>query len=201
MTRRQGLCSIPVILALGVATASAGDLVGKPAPDFELQGLDGKTYKLADYKGKIVVLEWANKDCPVWRSLMDELKQTHDKYASTDASKGDAAKPEIVWLAIDSTNMMDPGDVREFCEAHKIGRPILDDREGKVGKSFKARTTPHMFIIDTKGTVVYDGAIDNKKSGADRVNYVSKALDELLAGKEVSEAKTRPYGCGVKYKR
>src|SRR5690606_28868556 len=179
--------------ALGVATVSAEDLVGKPAPPFELKGLDGNTYKLSDYKGKIVVLEWANKDCPVWRKVLPMLNETATKYAGKD-------QQEIVWLAIDSTYSMAPEDVREYAKANKVERPILDDREGKVGKAYGARTTPHMFIINQEGVVVYDGGIDNQKKGGEHVNYVAKALDEIKAGKDVSEANTNPYGCAVKYK-
>ncbi|MGE3181107.1 MAG: redoxin domain-containing protein, partial [Phycisphaerae bacterium] len=191
MIRTFAICCTSTLLAFSTAVASAEDLVGKAAPSFELKGVDGKTYKLDDYKGKIVVLEWANKDCPVWRGVLDELNATYEKYATNQISETtDVKKPEIIWLAVDSTNNLNANDVTDFCKTNKITRPVLDDSEGKVGQSFKARTTPHMFIINTDGKVVYDGAIDNKKKGDEHVNYVAKALDELKAGKDVSEAST-----------
>ncbi len=202
MIRKLALgCMLAIIGGLTLDAASAADLVGKPAPAFELKGLDGKTYKLADLKGKIVVLEWANKDCPVWRRVMGPLKSTRDKYVVEMAKKSDPKRPAVVWLAVDSTHRMKPDDVRAFCKENKIVRPVLDDRAGAVGKSYRARTTPHMFIVDAKGIVAYDGAIDNQQKGDAHVNFVAQALDDLLADRTVSTPATKPYGCSVKYKR
>lgn len=164
----------------------------KKAPDFTLKDLDGKTHALKDYKGKFVVLEWANKDCPVWRARLKELKNTAAKYKDNK---------DVVWLLIDSTYAMVEEDNKKFMKENEVARPVLVDRDGKVGKAYDARTTPHMFIIDKEGNIAYDGAIDNQKKDKDLVNYVSKAMDELLAGKPVSTPKTNPYGCSVKYKR
>jgi peroxiredoxin len=161
----------------------------KAAPDFSLKDLNGKTHALKDLKGKFVVLEWTNKDCPIWLGRMPTLNETYAKYA----------KKDIVWLNIDSTATMKEDENLKFMQENKITRPVLVDRDGKVGHAYDARTTPHMFIIDKEGKIAYDGAIDNRAAGDKAVNYVSKALDELLAGKPVSEPKTNPYGCSVKY--
>lgn len=159
-------------------------MIGKPAPTFELKGCDGKTYKLADYKDKTVVLEWWNQDCPVCKKYMPEMKYMAKKYAE----KG------VVWLAIDSTHYQTAEKDKEYASANSIEYPILMDKDGKVGREYQARTTPHMFVIH-KGTLVYDGAIDNQGSR----NYVAEALDAVLADKDVPLAKTKPFGCGVKY--
>lgn len=162
------------------------------APDFTLKDLDGKSHALKDYKGKFVVIEWANKDCPVWRARLKELKSTAAKYKDNK---------DVVWLLIDSTYAMVEEANKNYMKENEVTRPVLVDRDGKVGKAYDARTTPHMFIIDKEGNIAYDGAIDNQKKDKEFVNYVSKAMDELLAGKPVSTAKTNPYGCSVKYKR
>lgn len=164
----------------------------KKAPDFTLKDLDGKTHALKDYKGKWVVLEWANKDCPVWRARLKELKSTAAKFKENK---------DVVWLLIDSTYAMVEEDNKKYMKENEVTRPVLVDRDGKVGKAYDARTTPHMFIIDKEGNIAYDGAIDNQKKDKEFVNYVSKAMDERLAGKPVSTPKTNPYGCSVKYKR
>ena len=159
------------------------------APEFTLHDLDGKTHALKDLKDKIIVLEWTNKDCPTWKGKMTLLTETATKYTG----KG------VVWFHVDSTHNMKEADNREFMKKYKITVPVLVDRDGKVGRAFKAKTTPHMFIIDKTGNIAYDGDIDNGEKGDKVVNYVSKALDELLAGKPVTTAKTNPHGCTVKY--
>ena len=169
------------------------------APDFSLKNYDGKEVKLADLKGKIVVLEWFNYECPFVRY--------HHEKAST--MKNLAAKykdKKVVWLAINSTGHQETVKNKEFAEKNKILYPILDDRSGVTGRAYKATNTPHIFIINTEGYIVYNGAIDNTPMGRvpqDRkvVNYVDKALEELTAGKTVSIAKTKPYGCTVKYNK
>lgn len=160
--------------------------VGKPAPDFELKDLTDKTLKLADYRDKIIVLEWWNQDCPVTRKYIPTMK----KLAAEHAEKN------VVWLGIDSTHYQTRAKNQKFVEKHSIGYPILLDTDGKVGRKYGAKTTPHMFVIN-KGTLVYTGAIDNR---GDR-NYVAEALEAILAGREVPLAKTQPFGCSVKYKR
>ena len=168
---------------------------GKKAPEFTLKNYDGKAISLSDYKGKIVVLEWLNYECPFVRY--------HYEKAHTMTGLADKYKNKnIVWLAINSTGHLTTDKNKEFAEKHNISYPILDDRSGKVGHAYGAKTTPHMFIIDTKGMIVYNGAIDDSPMGKkekDVINYVDKALTELTGGKEISIPNTEPYGCSVKY--
>jgi peroxiredoxin len=110
----------------------------------------------------------------------------------------------VVWIAINSTKHLTTEANKAWAEKHKLSYPILDDRSGKVGRSYDAKRTPQMFIIDGAGKIVYDGAIDDSPMGKKKeavVNYVEKALGELTSGKEVSIPKTKPYGCTVKYAR
>lgn len=177
-----------------------GAELGKPAPNFKLKDLDGNTVELSQFKGKIVVLEWFNPECPF-------VKANHSKgslkgMASRFTDKG------IVWLAINSGS---PGKQGHGAETNKKGQesfemkyPILLDESGEVGKMYGARTTPHMYVINAEGVLSYRGAIDNTKGGEPEpnekiVNYVEAALGELMAGKAVSTADTQSYGCSVKY--
>jgi peroxiredoxin len=168
---------------------------GKKAPAFTLEGFDGKEVSLSDYTGKIVVLEWFNDECPF-------VKYHYEKaYTMVELATRYRDK-NVVWLAVNSTNHTKPEQNKAYVTANKIPYPILDDRSGKVGRAYGATNTPHMFVIDTSGNIAYSGAIDNspmgeKKEGA--INYVDKALAELTAGKSVSTASTKPYGCNVKY--
>ena len=169
------------------------------APDFTLKNHDGKEVKLADYKGKIVVLEWINHECPF-------VKYHYEKKPTMNELAKKYKEKKVVWLAIDSTNHQETKKNKEYAEKNKILHPILDDRSGKVGRAYKATNTPHMFIINTDGNIVYNGAIDNAPLGKvpedkELVNYVDKALKELTSGKTVSISKTKPYGCTVKYKK
>jgi len=169
------------------------------APDFKLKNYEGKEFKLTDYKGKIVVLEWINNECPFVRYHYEKkstMKELAKKYKEM----------KVVWLAIDSTNHQKTENNKKFVEKNKILHPILDDRSGKVGKAYHATNTPHIFIINTDGNIAYSGAIDNAPLGKvpkdkELINYVDKALTELTSGKAVSIAKTKPYGCTVKYKK
>lgn len=162
--------------------------VGAPAPDFELKDVYGKAFKLSDFKGRIVVLEWINKDCPV--SHKKHTDGTMQGVLKDRAAKG------VVWLAIDSTHSAKPENNRVYAAEVGLSYPILHDPDGKVGRSYGAKTTPHMFVIDKNGTLAYDGAIDDK----DKTNYVLAAIDDLLADRKVKTSTTTPYGCSVKYK-
>lgn len=190
MLSRNTLClTIAALVAMSgqaLADEKAMAEVGKPAPEFELKGVDGKTYKLADYKDKVVVLEWFNKDCPVCAQARPTMIKNSKHYAD----KG------VVWLAVDSTAVRKVEENKECIEKEGIPFPILMDNDGTVGHKYGAKTTPHMFIVN-KGTLVYDGAHDNK---GDR-DYVREVLDAVLAGKEPPISKTQPYGCTVKYKK
>jgi peroxiredoxin len=173
-----------------------GQSAGKQAPEFQANSFDGKAIKLSDYQDRVVVLEWVNPECPFSRYHYETV-HTMAELAQKYKDKG------VVWLAVNSTNHTTPQANREFAQKHKLPYPILDDRSGEVGRKYGARNTPHMFVID-KGTIVYEGAIDNAplgktEAGAGKVNYVDKALAEVLASQPVSVANTPPYGCTVKY--
>ncbi len=175
--------------------------VGKPAPDFTLTDANGTTHKLSDHKGKLVVLEWFNPGCPFV------------KYAHGDGPLKDMAAKEVeqgvVWLAVNSGA---PGKQGAGAEASKEGaktfsmnHPILVDEGGEVGKAYGATKTPHVFLVDTAGVLVYAGAIDNAPigevdGGGAYVNYLAAALADVRAGKPVATASTSSYGCSVKYK-
>jgi peroxiredoxin len=178
--------------------AARGAELGKTAPPFTLKDLAGKDVSLADYKGKIVVLEWFQPSCPVCQAqYKDEgaCRTTSDKLT----------KDGIVWLLVNSTEANNADskveDNKKFFENLKITRTVLMDTEGKTGMAYGARTTPHCFVIDAKGNLAYRGAIDNamEKDAKDKINYVEAAVAELKAGKPVSHADTKSYGCGVKY--
>ena len=178
--------------------------VGAPAPDFALNDLQGKPVRLADFKGKTVVLEWFNPECPF-------VKLSHTKGSLKGLADKHAGDASLVWLAINSGGA---GKQGHGIEANQAGvdsfglkHPVLLDPEGSVGKAYGATNTPHMFVIDAKGTLVYSGAIDNSPDAEGQspsdgalVNYVSQALDELKQGKAVSVPKTKAYGCSVKYR-
>lgn len=170
----------------------------KKGPEFTLKSFDGKEVSLSDYKGKIVVLEWFNDECPYVRYHYDTV-HTMVELANKYKAKN------VVWLAINSTNHTTPQQNKDFAAKHNLPFPILDDRPGNVGRAYGATNTPHMFIIDKKGNIAYKGAIDNNTSidanKKDVINYVDRALTELTSSKAVSTPKTKPYGCSVKYAR
>jgi peroxiredoxin len=188
---------LAVAAALSLTALAAdhvkGVSVGQAAPDFKLDDHAGKPVALSDYKGKIVVLEWTNKDCPFVQRHMKE------KTSSTLAEKYKASG--VTWLQIDSTSDHNTAMNAKTVAEHNLPFPILGDAPGTVGKMYGAKTTPDVFIVNKDGNVVYMGAMDNDPQGkkADRVNYVAKALDEILAGKSVSTPETKSYGCTVKY--
>ncbi|MCS7054332.1 MAG: thioredoxin family protein [Ignavibacterium sp.] len=176
--------------------------IDSKAPDFKLKDSYGKEYSLNEFKGKTVVLEWINYDCPFVKKHYDSknMQQLQEKYTQ----KG------VVWLAICSSAKGKQGhftndEINKRSKEHGAKfTAYLIDEDGTVGKMYGAKTTPHMFIINSDGKLVYAGAIDDIKS-TDKEdvkkanNYVSKALDEILSGKEVSTKTTTPYGCSVKY--
>jgi peroxiredoxin len=192
---------IVVLMAVLLAVATPGAAgdgveVGQRAPGFTLTGDDGTQVSLSDASGKVVVLEWINPDCPFVKRHYEAgtMKALAERYAG----KG------VVWLAINSTHYMSAEDGKKMRSAHELPYPILDDHDGTVGRSYGAATTPHMFIIDAEGTVVYEGAIDDDprgRKGEEATSYVAAALDALLAGQAVEPSRTKPYGCSVKYKK
>ncbi len=195
-----------IMLALGLValggTAVAAPAIGQAAPAFSLKDLNGKTVQLSDYQGKTVVLEWHNPGCP--------FVQKHYDSANMPNLQRKVAN-DVVWLAVNSTHVghTDHRDAKGYASymkekgADRI--PYLLDPDGKTGRAYSATTTPHMYIIDRSGQLVYAGAIDSIRSAnpadvSKATNYVALALDDLKAGKPVSQASTTPYGCSVKYK-
>ena len=201
MTRARGLKLLPILSLLGglsMPALGAGLAVGDPAPAFTLSDTAGTEHSLAQYRGKTVVLEWINPNCPFSRrqaveGVMVATAQGH---------------PEVVWLAINSTakghgDFLEPKAHADWNAKHGIAYPVLYDAEGGVGRAYGARTTPHMFVIDGAGKLVYAGAIDDDPPGrqgkAARRNHVVAALAALAAGRSPDPAATTPYGCSVKY--
>jgi peroxiredoxin len=177
--------------------------VGSVAPDFSLTDAKGKTHALSQFKGKYIVLEWFNPQCPFVKKHygsgnMQKLQQEY-------TGKG------VVWLSIDSSAPGTDGSLTGE-EAEKITTAwkahqtaFLLDPEGKAGRAYGAKNTPHMFVINPEGKIVYEGAIDSKRTPnpadiPNSTNYVKVALDESMSGKPVTTANTQPYGCSVKYK-
>ena len=193
--------ALAVLVALP-AWAAAAAVVGQPAPAFSLPDTGGVRHSLADFRGRTVVLEWLNHDCPFVRKHYDGGNMQRLQRKHTDAG--------VVWLSVASSapgkqGYFPPEKANELT-ASKGARPtaVLLDPEGTVGRLYGARTTPHMFVIDPAGTLVYAGGIDDRPStDPDDVkgarNHVDAALGELAAGKPVSMATTNPYGCAVKY--
>ncbi len=170
---------------------------GRRAPDVELQSFDGRSYQLSDLEGRVVVLEWFNMECP--------FSKYHHATKSTMADLANKYKDkEVVWLAVNSTSHTNPQANLDFAKEHEVPYPIVDDRSGRIGRAFGARTTPHMYVIDKEGVIVYQGAIDNAPMGkveanTATINYVDQAVSQLLTGQEVTTPATPPYGCSVKY--
>jgi thioredoxin-related protein len=189
-------------LAFGIP-AQAAAVVGQSAPEFTLADASGKSVKLSDYRGKYVVLEWTNPGCPYVRK--------HYNSGNMPATQKEAIDKGVVWLAINSTEksaydyLEPPKLVAWMKERKSVTTATLMDVEGVAGRAYGARTTPHMYIVDPKGKLVYAGGIDSiPSSNVDdiktAVNYVRQGLNEALAGKPISQASTRPYGCSIKYK-
>lgn len=191
---------LSLVFACSLTLSAAVDN-GDKAPGFTLQDVDGKSISLSDYPGKTVVLEWINPGCPFVRKF----------YTNGDmgAFQEKAAEMGVVWLAINSTNpdhrdYLTPEASAKWATEHGFEATWLMDPEGTVGQAYGARTTPHMFIIDPSGKVVYQGAIDSiRDADPDSIdqatNYVMEALSAMKEGKDIPDDQTRPYGCSVKY--
>lgn len=192
-----------LFIALTLSPLSFADVaVEAQAPDFSAQGHDGKTYKLSDFKGKTVVLEWFNNGCPYVEKHYgsENMQNLQKKYMAKD----------VVWLSVASSKKgaqgyLDTTSAKQVLEERKAQpTAMLLDASGKIGKLYGAQTTPHMFVITPDGKVAYQGAIDSNSSSRkstikDAENYVVAALDAVLAGKSVKTKSTQPYGCSVKY--
>ena len=193
---------VTTTLLLGAWLAGASEAQNrKAAPDFTAKDLDGKEYKLSDLKGKIVVLEAYNLDCPFCAN--------HFKSGAMQELQADLTSKGAVWLLVNSTHPRSPSyrsteAAKQEIDKHGIKATAwINDSTGKLGKLYELKTTPHMVVIDKQGRIAYEGAIDDRAeaSGDPRQarNYVGEAVTALLAGKEVAVAKTKPYGCGIKY--
>jgi peroxiredoxin len=192
----------PAKVATSPTAVSGSAEIGKPAPDFTLPDLDAHPTKLSDFLGKTVVLEWFNPGCPF-------VNAAHTKGQLKELAKKEVARG-VVWLAVNSAA---PGKQGHGVEANRAGKakfalthPILLDESGTVGHAYGAAHTPHLFVVDPKGVLVYAGAIDNSPDGeaesptsGQLVNYVEQALDDLRNGKAVRTPRTEAYGCTVKY--
>jgi len=202
MTTKSFLVALASLATCSILHAEV-PAVGSAAPDFSLSDSKGGSHSLAQYKGKYVVLEWFNPECPFVKKHYgsDNMQKLQKEY--TD--KG------VVWLTIDSSAPGNEGSLTAE-QAEKVSSSwkthptaLLLDPDGKAGKAYGAKNTPDMVIISPEGKVIYTGAIDSKASPnpADipsSTNYVKTALDEAMSGKPVSNATTKPYGCSVKYK-
>jgi hypothetical protein len=200
MLLRRTVLATPLLACLPAARAAA---VGQPAPDFSLADTDGRSVRLSDFRGRLVVLEWTHPQCPF-------VKKHYDS-GNLPATQRDAVARGVAWLCITSTDKahseyLPPAALAAWRDARRANpTAILMDEEGLTGKAYGARTTPHLYIVSQKGGLVYAGGMDSiASSRADDIaratNYVRQGLAELLAGQPVSTPTTRPYGCSVKYK-
>jgi len=194
--------NVPFALFLASLTcALAAAEVGQPAPDFTAKDIHGKTHKLADYRGKVVVLESYNLDCPFCHH--------HYKTGAMQELQAELARKGVVWLVVNSVSDKNPSyrtpeaATKEWDQQKIKATAWLDDSTGELGKKYGMRTTPHLFVIDAQGTLVYQGAIDDRPAaeGNPRTarNYVREAVQKAQAGEKVLVSQTKPYGCGVKY--
>ena len=184
----------------------AGDVpaVGSTAPEFSAPDTKGKTHALAEYKGKYVVLEWFNPECPFVKKHYgsDNMQKLQQEFT----------KKGVVWLTINSNAPGTEGNLTADAADKIVNQwkthqtALLLDPDGKVGQAYGAKNTPHMVVINPQGKIVYEGAIDSKASPnpadiPNSTNYVKVALEESMSGKAVSNPNTKPYGCSVKYKK
>jgi peroxiredoxin len=196
------LLSAIACLASTALFAADSPPVGSTAPDFSVSDSKGKTHSISQYKGKYVVLEWFNPDCPFVKKHYGggNMQKLQEEFTA----KG------VVWLSVDSSapgkeGNLSPGEAeKKMTEWKTKSTAFLIDADGKAGQAYGAKNTPHMFVINPEGKIIYEGAIDSKASAnpndiPSSTNYVRVALDEAMAGKKVSNPTTRPYGCSVKY--
>jgi peroxiredoxin len=190
-----------LVPALILAMAAQAIEVGKPAPDFTATDINGKTIKLSDYKGKVVVIESYNSDCPFCNNQY--------KTGAMQELQSDLEGKGVVWLLVNSVNPNNrshrtPEQAKQEMTNKKIvASAWIDDSSGAVGRLYGMKTTPEMYVIDKNGTLVYAGAIDDKPDPSHNPktarNYVREAVDALMAGKPIEVSQTKPYGCSVKY--
>src|SRR3982750_3946951 len=202
MNMKLLLAALPSLIGTALFAADAPP-VGSAAPNFSLTDTKGETHSLSQYKGKFVVLEWFNPECP--------FVKKHYGSGNMQNLQAEFTGKGVVWLTVDSNA---PG-LEGYSTAEQANAKMAEwktkqtalvlDPDGKAGRSYGAKNTPHMFVINPEGKIVYEGAIDSKATPnpsdiSSSTNYVKVALEESLAGKTVSNANTKPYGCSVKYK-
>jgi len=196
--------SCALLIAILFACVAQAQKIGEPAPDFQATDSNGQAHKLSEYRGKFVVLEWHNNGCPYTRK--------HYESGNMERLQKEWTARGVIWFTVISSAPGQQGYVTAQQENDYMKKmnaaptAALLDPSGDVGKLYAAKTTPHMFVINTNGVLIYDGAIDSKATTdqadiATSTNYVSQALDEAMAGKPVSTPTSRPYGCSVKYAR
>lgn len=199
----KSFCIVALSALLALGTAHAVPAVGQKAPDFNLTDTAGKTVRLSDFKGRHVVLEWNNPGCPYVRRHYDT--------SNMQSLQKEVTGKNVVWLAVNSTaethpDYLTPAQLSRWMVQQKAApTATLMDETGKVGQAYGARTTPHMYLVDPNGVLIYAGGIDDQPSarGAEQknaTNYVRQGINEALAGKPLSKPVTAPYGCSVKYK-
>lgn len=190
---------IGLILLAAANSGRAEAESGRPAPDFEVKDISGQTHRLSDYRGRIVVLEWLNPGCP--------FVVRHYKSGNMQSTQKEAAADGAVWLQVNSGSVgdLDPAKSMEWQKKQGVSvTGYVRDPSGKLGRLFGAKTTPHLFVINREGTLVYQGAIDDQPNAnvlntMSAHNFVKAALAALRDGRPVEKASAPPYGCGVKY--
>lgn len=195
-------CLLAATLAVFAVPALASPAIGEAAPDFSAPGSDGSTHALADYRGKVIVLEWNNPQCPFVRK--------HYGAGNIQKQQAEAAANGVVWLTVNSgapgkQGQLDAEGAKAYVAQQKASpAAYLIDSDGRVGRAYAAKTTPQIAIIDHEGVLRYNGAIDSIPSTdaddiAEATQYARQALAEIAAGKPVSVTTSEPYGCSVKY--
>ena len=194
--------SLSIIALAALSATASAQQAGSQAPEFTLSDTSGKAVRLSDYRGKYVVLEWTNPECP--------FVQSHYEARSMQGLQQAWGHKDVVWLTINSTNQQHPeyknaAQMNDWMQAKgAVQKAVLIDGTSATGRQYAAKTTPQMFVIDPSGKVVYDGAIDDHRSARASAhnatdNFVQAALSEVTSGKPVRVASTTPYGCSVKY--
>jgi alkyl hydroperoxide reductase subunit AhpC len=204
MKYTQWMMTLAAASLMNYAASAAEVAIGQPAPEFTLTDTQGQSHNLSDFKGKFVVLEWINHGCP--------FVVKHYVQGNMQALQKEFAEKGVVWLSVCSSaegmqgHMSNDDWNSKITEVGSASAAVLIDEDGTVGKLYGARVTPHMYVINPDGVLVYNGAIDSVKSTdsddiAGAENYVAAALNQSLAGEPVAKPQTQPYGCSVKYKK
>lgn len=199
---KTAIISAVASLLMAGAAAWAAPEIGKLAPDFHTSDINGTAQSLSQYRGKIVVVEWTNPECPFVKKYYES--------GNMQKLQADAKAQDVVWLSINSGGEGKQGHLTadeartETAKSKSAAAAYILDPTGEIGRMYEAKTTPHMFVVDPEGILVYNGAIDDKATFdpediAGATNYVTSAITALKAGTTVTTATTRPYGCSVKY--